>query len=57
MATIATGQRIGSGRAELGRRLEARFLGLNDLLCENRQRPSSGSGPVASIGHPREPHF
>jgi len=38
MATIAIGQRLGSGGAELGamiaRRLEARFLGVDDLRCE-----------------------
>jgi len=42
MATIAIGQRLGSGGAELGaliaRRLEARFLGLDELLREAATR-------------------
>ena len=42
MATIAIGQRIGSGGPELGaliaRRLEARFLGLDDLRREAASR-------------------
>jgi hypothetical protein len=44
MATIAIGQRIGSGGAELGaliaRRLEARFLGL--AICGVKPPASTG---------------
>jgi cytidylate kinase len=60
MATIAIGQRLGSGGAELGaliaRRLEARFLGLNDLLREAANRYKADPEQMR-VFDTREPHF
>ncbi len=60
MATIAIGQRIGSGGAELGaliaRRLEARFLGLDDLRREAASRYHVDPEQLR-VFDTREPHF
>ena len=60
MPTIAIGQRIGSGGAELGaliaRQLEARFLGLNDLLCEAAGSYEADPEQLR-VFDTREPHF
>ena len=60
MATIAIGQRIGSGGAELGaliaRRLEARFLGLDDLRREAASRYQIDPDQLR-VFDTREPRF
>jgi hypothetical protein len=60
MATIAIGQRIGSGGGELGaliaRRLEARFLGLDDLRREAASRYRVDREQLR-VFDTREPHF
>jgi hypothetical protein len=60
MATIAIGQRIGSGGAELGaliaRRLEARFLGLDDLRREAASLYQVDPEQLR-VFDTREPHF
>jgi cytidylate kinase len=60
MATIAIGQRIGSGGAELGaliaRRLEARFLALDDLRSEAASRYQIDPEQLR-VFDTREPHF
>ncbi len=60
MATIAIGQCIGSGGAELGaliaRRLEARFLGLDDLRREAASLYQVDPEQLR-VFDTREPHF
>jgi cytidylate kinase len=60
MATIAIGQRLGSGGAELGaliaRRLEARFLGLDDLRSEAATLYQADPEQLR-VFDTREPHF
>jgi cytidylate kinase len=60
MATIAIGQRLGSGGAELGaliaRRLEARFLGLDDLRGEAASLYQADPEQLR-VFDTREPHF
>jgi len=60
MATIAIGQRLGSGGAELAaliaRRLEARFLGLDDLQREAASRYQVDAEQLR-VFDTREPHF
>jgi len=60
MATIAIGQRIGSGGAELGasiaRRIEARFLGLDDLRREAASRYQIDPDQLR-VFDTREPRF
>jgi cytidylate kinase len=60
MATIAIGQRLGSGGAELGamiaRRLEARFLGLDDLRREAASLYQADPEQLRAFDT-REPHL
>jgi|SRR5215469_5769796 len=60
MTTIAIGQRLGSGGVELGaliaRLLDARFLGLDDLLREAASYYKVDPGQLR-VFDTREPHF